>query len=132
MLHNAAQQRQGGMDIDPYAPPGAATKKQVSAVGCQRVFWNGEDSKWYKYNHADVNGGNHTVIESGVFAPPFEARAFKVEGANHWVQYDMPAADMRTTREQYAVEMVHPVEITQVWLDPNHQLTGVDAITFYK
>jgi len=130
MLRNAAQQRQGGMDIDPYAPPGAATKKMVSAVGCQRLFWNPENSKWYKFDHQ--NGTAHTAIESGVYAPPFEARGMKVEGSNHWVQHDMPSQDMKVTRDQYAVEMVHPVELTQVWLDPEHQLTGVDAITLYK
>jgi hypothetical protein len=101
-------------------------------MGCQKIVKTLAGT-WNLIDHTGTTGG--TIITAGYYDPPFTVRGFKVEGQAHRLHYDMPFDHGHTDgirnaecSDLYAVEVVHPVQITRVILDV---VTTVDAITLY-
>lgn len=125
--------RNGGQGLDPYASGSAAQKKLIPALGCQRLFFNHNNNLWYKFDHSNEQAPSHTPIAGGVYDPPFEVRAMKIEAGQggEFVKHDMVAQDMQWTREEYTEKILHRVTISRVWLANNHADTTCDAVTLY-
>lgn len=103
----------------------------MKALGCQRIF--SDQGIWKVYNHIDPT--DHTLA-GAEYVPPFSVRYILVEGSNHQIKYDMSfengmrasTTPVRTCINLLAVEQLHKMHITKVYLDAD---TTVDAITFF-
>jgi len=129
VIHNNRQQHTSKL-IDPDFTTGDSTKTLTQAKICQRYFWDG--SVWKKFDHSNPIAPSHTTVDgTGVVDPTFQVRAMKVEGSGHWVKHDLIDQGMVYTREQYAVEVLHPCHVSRLWLDREHAQTNCDAVTLY-
>ena len=116
MSKHHPRQDNAACKIDPDLTGSGAEKEVVQAKVCLRIFWDG--SIWRIFDHSDPNNPNHTAVDgTGVVYPAFQVRAMKIEGAGHWVKHDLIDNGMAWTREQYAVEVLHPIHVSAVWVD---------------
>ena len=105
----------------------------IRAMGLQRLFKS--QGLWYIYDHTGAGAHRLIIGDPAQYTPDFTVRYFKLEGTANQMRYDVPmdthngsAGNNRTCIDKYTVEILHPVQITHLYLDEN---TTCDAITLY-
>jgi len=123
----------------PMTPAEKAITRATAAARLQFV-----DGVWVVVHLEHYPNGAHKVRMTdtwkagvcGHYDPDFVCRAIIVEGDFHRVVYDMrfPSEDSvaRWVPTNFAPEIMHPIELTRIWVDIPRTVTTVDAITLFK
>ena len=127
-----------------------AEKSVTRAVAMVKIAYT--DGVWVKYNAKFYPNVPEKIVMGdswapagalcGHYDPSFVVRGIKIIGdGNRQICFDMRFPDKdhitgdddtRYLIDSFMAEVIHPVELTRLWLDKAREATTCDVITLYK